>query len=123
MKIRNLSLVLTGAAATAILGGVGSALVSAASTSPSGGTSRNSIAAYTVREDRLTAEAEVLGTTPTQLENQLKTQTMKQVVAAAALTPSAFRQKVATQLRSDLASQGYSQTQINHALAHKPKNK
>lgn len=115
MKTRSYALILSGTAAVAIIGGVGSALVSAASTTTT--SSRPGIARYTIRQDRLNAEAEVLNTTPTQLQSQLKTQTLQQIIQAGGFTKASFQQKVVAQLHTDLQAQGYSQSQINKALA------
>lgn len=84
---------------------------------------RNRIARYTLREERLNAVAEVLGTNPSGLEDKLKTETMKQVVKDAGYTPETFHQKVKAQLQSDLLAQGYSQAQIDSALNRAGKHK
>jgi SOS response regulatory protein OraA/RecX len=102
-------------------GGAAASLVVAnvhAATSTSPTTSRQGIARYTVKSDRLAAEAEVLGMSTADLQNALKTQTMKQVLAGKGLTRQQFADKVKTRLQSDLAAQGYSQDQINRALSH-----
>ena len=127
MKLQRKYLITTAAfvAGAGAIGSVGNALVSADTSTNS--KPANSIARYTVSYDRLAAEAEVLNTTPAQLENQLKTQTMAQIIKAAGFTKATFRQKVVAQLKTDLQNQGYSQTQINNALSkhhghHGPKN-
>jgi len=107
--------------ATAAIAGIGTVLASADTSSAN--QPRAGIARYTIRQDRLSAEAEVLNTTPSQLENQLKTQTMAQVIKAAGLNKATFRQKVKTQLQTDLQNQGYSQSQINKALSKHLKHK
>ncbi|HET6924663.1 MAG TPA: hypothetical protein VFH39_02445 [Candidatus Saccharimonadales bacterium] len=77
---------------------------------------RNRIARYTIREERLNVEAEVLGTTPSDLEDKLKTETMEQVITSAGLDKSTFRHKVHAKLQSDLLAKGYSWDQINRLL-------
>jgi len=81
-------------------------------------TPRRGIARYTLREERLNAVAQVLGTTPSHLEDELKTETMQQIIQSAGLTNSNFRAKVKAQVQSDLLAKGYSQSQVSNALSH-----
>ncbi|HET9174546.1 MAG TPA: hypothetical protein VFN56_04700 [Candidatus Saccharimonadales bacterium] len=104
------------------LAGAGIGLVNA-DTSLTANTSSNTSASakiphYTVESERLNAVAQVFNTTPTQLEDTLKTQTMQQVIQSAGLTSSSFQQKVKTQLQSDLEAQGYSQAQVDAVMSH-----
>jgi hypothetical protein len=108
-------------AAVVSLAGVGSLAVASADSTTS---SQNRLPSYTMREDRLTAQAEVLGTTPSNLETTLKTETMKQLLASKNLTAAEFHADVKAQLTKDLEAQGYSSTQVTKALSshhHKAK--
>ena len=117
------NVLLTGAAASVTLLGASIGIVNAAT--PSSSTSSNTsqtttdrIAHYTMEDVRTQAIAKVLNTSVSDLEDKLKTETMQQIIKDAGLTESSFRDKVKTQVQSDLLAKGYSQTQIDATLDH-----
>lgn len=107
------------------LAGAGVGLVNADTASVSSAAANkvhSHIARYTVRTERTNAMAQVLNTTPPQLEITLKSKTLPQVIKSDGLTKSTFRQKLKAQLSSDLSALGYSQAQINAAINHSGKH-
>jgi hypothetical protein len=92
------------------------------------GSSNHRLSYVQVTEDKLSAEASVLGITQDQLTTDLKTMSLGQLIASKGLTKSQFKSQVKTQIENELASQGYSQPQINkwsnhshHTSKHKNK--
>ena len=113
-NIRNKALwLVSGLALSGIIFGV----ATASAATPSTVTSRSGVAHYTVRSDRLNAEATVLGVTPAQLQTELKTTTLKKLISNKGMTMKTFRQQVMTQVHSQLLSQGYSQSQVSKVLS------
>ena len=117
------NVLLTGAAASVTLLGASIGIVNAAtpSTSTPNSSSQAStdrIAHYTIEDVRTQAIAKVLNTTPSALEDKLKTETMQQVIKDAGLTENSFHDKVKAQVQTDLLADGYSQTQIDNTLNH-----
>ncbi|HEX4774076.1 MAG TPA: hypothetical protein VH234_00995 [Candidatus Saccharimonadales bacterium] len=102
---------------TSSVAGIGATIASA--DSPASTTQSSTlIARSVVRSDKLQAMAGALNLTTAQVQTDLKTHNLKQVIANAGLTQATFRQKVQAQLTSELQGQGYSQTQIDNALQH-----
>jgi len=118
------NLLITTALAGATILGTGIGIVHADTSSSSGSASTNSqspadrIARYTLEDEHTQAVAKVLNTTPSALEDKLKTETMQQVIKDAGLTDSSFRDKVKAQVQSDLLAKGYTQAQIDNTMDH-----
>ncbi|MEI7674326.1 MAG: hypothetical protein WCI60_01155 [bacterium] len=71
-----------------------------------------------IQQDRLSAEATVLGVTESELTTELQSSSLKDIIAAKGLTKAEFRKQVQAQIKAELASQGYSQTQIDKWSSH-----
>lgn len=117
MKLRYLLAALLGTGAlTLATVGIASA---AANTKASGNVGSSSIPRSTFKQDMLSATAQVLNTTTTQVQAARKNHTFSQLLKNAGLTRQTFRQKLKAQLTSELKGQGYSQDQITIALQHR----
>jgi predicted naringenin-chalcone synthase len=89
-------------------------LASASTASPN----NQRISHYQIQQDRLSAEATVLGLTESELTTELQSSSLKDIIAAKGLTKADFRKQVQAQIKTELASQGYSQTQIDKWSSH-----
>jgi len=67
------------------------------------------------RQEKLTAEAQVLKTSTTNVQNALKNKTLKQLITSDNLTVKQFREAVNKDFVADLQSRGYSKDQITIA--------
>jgi len=76
------------------------------------------ISRYQIQQDRLSAEATVLGVTESELTTELQSSSLKDIIAAKGLTKAEFRKQVQAQIKTELSSQGYSQTQIDKWSSH-----
>jgi hypothetical protein len=85
-------------------------------------TSSTHISRYAHSETRLNAEAIVLGTTPTNLENTLKTTTLKQLLASKGLTAKQFHSQVKAEVTKELKADGYTTAQIEAMQMHHHKH-
>lgn len=104
----------------AVIAGGTVGLVSAATpSSASGNIGTSGISRTTFRQEKLDAEATVLGTTTANVQSARKDKTLEKLISNAGLTRATFRAKVKAQLTADLLGLGYSQDQITIALQHR----
>lgn len=68
------------------------------------------------RQEKLDASAQVLNTTPTDVQAAHKDKTLKSLISKAGLTKQTYRQKLQAQLTTDLEELGYTQQQVHTAL-------
>lgn len=99
----------------------GMGVVSAATnnTNSNGNVGASGIPRSVFKQERLTAESQVLNTSTENIQAAHKNKTLSQLIKAAGLTPKTYHQKLKAQLTSDLEGKGYSQDQVIIALQHK----
>ena len=105
--------------AAVIAGGTVGLVSAAAPTTKSGNIGTSGISRTTFRQEKLDAEATVLGTTTANIQTARKDKTLAQLISNAGLTKVTFRTKVKAQLTTDLLGLGYTQDQITIALQHR----
>jgi hypothetical protein len=71
------------------------------------------------KQDHLEAASQVLNTTTANIQTAHKDKTFAQLLKNAGLTRTTYRQKLKTQLTTDLENQGYTQDQVTIALQQK----
>jgi hypothetical protein len=71
------------------------------------------------KQDRLEAVAQVLNTSTANIQTAHSNKDLKQLIANAGLTKQTFREKVKSDMTSELESQGHSQSQITTAIHYK----
>jgi hypothetical protein len=97
---------------------VGALGIASAATPSSTTIGTSGIPRTTLKQDHLTATAQVLNTTTANVQASRKDKTFSQLVTSAGLTRKTLAEKVKVQLTSELEGQGYSQNQITIALQH-----
>jgi uncharacterized membrane protein YqiK len=117
IKTRYVLASLAGTAAIT-LGAIGA--VSADTPNNSSGNIGNSgILRTTFRQDRLNAVAQVLNTTTANIKTAHSNKDLEQLISNSGLTRKTFREKVKSNVTSELKAQGYTQSQITAAFQHK----
>ena len=71
-----------------------------------------------LKSERIDAEAQVLNTTPANIQTAIKNKTLKQLVTNAGLTRATFNQKLKAQLTTDLEAKGYTPAEVTSDLGH-----
>lgn len=115
--MKKIAVIITGIAGAGALSLAGMGIASAATNT--GDIGKSGIPRSVFRQERLSAAAQVLNTTPANLQAARKDKTVSSLISNAGLTKKEFAQKVKTALISDLEAKGYSQDQITIALHHK----
>lgn len=117
--MKKLRIIAVSLASASLLTAAGMGVASAATNDSNGNVGNSDIPRSVFMQERQDAVAEVLNTTPTNVQAAHKNHTLHQLISQAGLTKQTFDQKVKDQLTADLEAKGYSQDQITIALQHK----
>ena len=96
-----------------------SAIGAVSADTKSGNVGSSGIPRSVFKQERLEAVSQVLNTSTANIQAAHKNKTFSQLVSQAGLTQKTYREKLKTQLVSDLEAKGYSQDQMTIALQHK----
>jgi hypothetical protein len=96
--------------------GIGALGVANADSTTSGNVGSSGIPKSVFKEERLDAASEVLNTSTANVQAAHQDKTFSKLITSAGLTKKTYKDKLKTQLTTDLESKGYSQDQITIAL-------
>ncbi len=101
------------------VGTIGIASAATNHSSSNGDIGSSGIPRTVFKQEQLDAASEVLNTGISNIENAHKDKGFVKLISNAGLTKKSYRQKLKSQLTTDLESKGYSQDQITIALQQK----